>query len=131
MDNGFKIKMEPIAEILSRRGLDEKGRVQKYVDSEALRLSSPYMPFQSGMLDRSGVLGTELGSGEVRYNAPYSRYEYYGKVMVGRAPKRLTSKDITYHGAPMRGAYPFERMKVDHLDGILNGAAKMAGGEAK
>lgn len=103
-------------------------RAQMFVDSEVLRLSEPYTPFQSGMLVKSGILGTIVGSGEVVWNAPYSRYQYYGKVMVGRAPKELTDKDLTYHGAPKRGAFWFERMKKDHGDKILRGAGKLAGG---
>lgn len=101
---------------------------QMFVDSEVLRLSSPYLPFQSGMLEKSGILGTVIGSGEVVWNAPYARYLYYGKVMVGRAPKKVINKDLQFHGAPKRGAFWFERMKSDHKKQILNGAAKLAGG---
>lgn len=102
--------------------------IQKFIDNEVLRLSSPYMPMQSGMLQKLGVLGTEIGSGEVVYNGPYARYLYYGKVMVGRAPKQLTDKDLTFHGqsgSPSRGAFWFERMKADKKDQILRGAAKI------
>lgn len=101
---------------------------QKFVDSEVLRLSSPYIPFQSGMLEKSGILGTTIGSGKVVWNAPYARYLYYGKVMVGRAPKVLTARKLTYHGAPMRGAFWFERMKKDKGKQILDNAALIAGG---
>lgn len=101
---------------------------QKFIDSEVLRLCSPYVPFQSGMLEKSGILGTVIGSGEVNYNSPYARYLYYGKLMVGRAPKELTDIDLKFHGAPMRGAFWFERMKQDKKEQILRGAAKMAGG---
>ena len=81
---------------------------------------------QSGMLKKLGILGTVPGSGEVVWNGPYARYLYYGKVMVGRAPKKLTDTDLTFHGAPKRGAFWFERMKVDKKDQILKGAAKVA-----
>ncbi len=101
---------------------------QKFVDSEVLRLSDPYIPMQSGMLKKSGILGTTIGTGEVVWNAPYARYLYYGKVMVGRAPKKVTSAKLTYHGAPMRGAFWFERMKKDKGKQILDKAALIAGG---
>jgi len=103
-------------------------RAQMFVDSEVLRLSSPYIPFQSGMLEKSGILGTVIGSGEVVWNAPHARYHYYGKLMVGRAPKVLTARKLTYHGAPMRGAFWFERMKKDKGKQILDKAALIAGG---
>lgn len=103
-------------------------RAQMFIDSEVLRLSSPYIPFQSSMLEKSGILGTNIGSGVVVWNAPYARYLYYGKVMVGRAPKKVINKDIQFHGAPMRGAFWFERMKKDKGKSIIDGAAKIAGG---
>ena len=125
---------------MAARGLEAHGAVQKYIDSEVLRLDAPFMPFQSGQLIQSGIHGTDVGSGIVRYNAPYARYLYYGKVMV--APngsawakkgerKRVTGKDIRYHGAPMRGSYSFERMKTAHQRNILQGAARVAGGRCK
>jgi len=103
-------------------------KAQMFVDSEVLRLSDPYIPMQSGMLKKSGILGTTIGSGEVVWNAPYSRYLYYGKVMVGRAPKVVTATNLTYRGAPMRGAFWFERMKKDKKSQILDGARRIAGG---
>lgn len=53
-------------------------RMQKFVDSEVLRRCSPRVPFQTGMLDKSGKLGTVIGSGEVNYIAPYAAAQYYG-----------------------------------------------------
>lgn len=103
---------------------------QMYVDSEVLRLSDSYVPFQSGMLKLSGQLGTVIGSGLVVYNAPYAKYQYYGYVMAGRAPKQLTDIPITYNGAPKRGKLWFERMKADHKESIITGARRRAGGNS-
>mgnify|MGYP006896598023 CR=1 FL=1 len=38
-------------------------RMQKFVDSEVLRRCSPRVPFQTGTLEKSGKLGTTVGSG--------------------------------------------------------------------
>lgn len=122
------IRLKPTSEILARRGLDKKGKVQKIVDSEVLRYSDPYVPMLSSTLKKSGVLSTDLGSGEVQYNTPYARYQYYGKVMVGRAPKKVIDKNLQYGDAPKRGALWFERMKAAHKDNILRAAAKAGGG---
>jgi hypothetical protein len=103
-------------------------KAQIFVDSEVLRLSDPYIPFQTGMLKKSGILGTEIGSGTVVWNAPYARYLYYGKAMGGVAPKHVLNKNLTYNGAPRRGAFWFERMKSDKGKQILRGAARIAGG---
>lgn len=107
-------------------------KAQKAVDMAVLRYSAPYVPFETGALNRSGVLGTRPGSGEVVWNAPYARFLYFGKVMVGvesgspwaRAGerKKVTEKDLTYHGGGKRGKLWFERMKADHRHDILNEA---------
>ncbi len=116
-------------------------RAQVFVDSEVLRLSAPYIPFQTSMLQKSGILGTVPGSGTVEWIAPYAKYLYYGHVMVSPTTgspwakkgerKTLTDRPINYNGAPKRGRLWFERMKVDHKKTILEGARKVAGGGAK
>lgn len=90
-------------------------RAQTFVDSEVLRLCSKRVPFQTGMLDKSGILGTEIGSGIVAWIAPYAKSQYYLT-----APTR--SYDI------MRGGLWFERMKADHKKEIIAGAKARAGG---
>ena len=101
---------------------------QEYVDTAVLRLSEPYLPFRIGILKKSGLLGTEIGSGTVIYNAPYAHYQYYGIVYEGKAPKQPTDRSLTYSGAPKRGKLWFERMKADHKNRIIKGAARIAGG---
>lgn len=117
----YEIYIKNPSAIAQRKGLGRGGPIQKYIDSEVLRLSEPYMPFQSGMLKSSGQIGTVVGSGLVVYNTPYARYQYYGYVMVGKAPKQLTDRRIAYHGAPKRGAYWFERMKQNHGMALIEG----------
>ena len=89
-------------------------RIQKFVDSEVLRRCSPRVPLQTGMLDRSGKLGTVVGSGEVQYIASYARAQYYN-----------TSESRPYDAN--RGAKWFERMKVAEKNDILEGAKKLGG----
>lgn len=102
-------------------------QAQSFVDSEVLRLCDPLTPMRSKALILSGTLATDVGSGMVQYNAPYARYHYYGKLMVGPAPKKLTEIDLTYEGAPQRGALWFERMKANDAKAILKGAGKIVG----
>lgn len=136
-----RIELDNINRILARRGLEARGQAQRYVDSEVLRQSAPYMPHQSGMLRDSGIHGTDIGSGKVVWNSPYAKFLYYGKVMIGiesHSPwaksgerKVTTSRNLTYHGAPKRGAFWFERMKASHLTEILRGVARLVGGRAR
>lgn len=102
-------------------------QAQMFVDSEVLRLCDPLTPMRSKALILSGTLATDVGSGLVQYNAPYAKYHYYGKLMVGPAPKKLTEIDLTYEGAPQRGAFWFERMKANDAKAILKGAGKIVG----
>lgn len=85
---------------------------QMSVDSEVLRRCSPRVPLRTGMLEKSGKLGTDVGSGEVDYIAPYAAYQYYG-----------TSDTRQYDSN--RGAHWFERTKVAEKDDILRGADKI------
>lgn len=87
-------------------------RKQMFVDSEVLRRCSPRVPLRTGMLEKSGKLGTDVGSGEVDYIAPYAAYQYYE-----------TSDTRPYDAN--RGAHWFERMKVAEKEDILRGADKI------
>lgn len=97
--------------ILASRGLGSSDKVQKYLASEVVRLSDPYVPMQQGALKNQRTIAAD-GS-QIVYTQPYAHYQYYGKVMAGRAPKKYTGDDLTYHGAPMRGARWTERMLAD------------------
>lgn len=117
--------------------------VQKYVDSECIRLMVPYTPMRTGILAKGAVLGTKIGSGEIHYTVPYARYQYYGKVfgpnkpivkhglLVGyySPPKKYpTGKDLVYNKAkhPLAQRLWFETMKHNHKEQILRGAAAIA-----
>lgn len=90
---------------------------QKYVDSEVLRHSDGYVPFRTGMLKKSGILGTDIGSGLVQWIAPYARRQYFSTRKPGS----------TSPGDPLRGPYWFERMKAIWKDKIVLGARRIAG----
>jgi len=71
---------------------------QVYLDSEVLRTSNKFAPVVTSMLVKSGILGTEPGSGEVAWIAPYAWYQYH-------LENRKTSQNINPNGGP----YWFER----------------------
>lgn len=125
--------------LLRDRGLQDMGPVQKYIDSECIRLMAPYTPYRQGILEKSATLGTKIGSGEINQISPYARFQYYGKVMVSSITgspwaskgekKILTDRDLQYDTSihPLAGKMWFERMKADKKDQILEGARKVAG----
>lgn len=96
---------------LSKRGLGKSNKARKYLASEIVRLSDPYVPFQQGMLKNQKQIAPD-GS-QIVYTQPYAHYQYYGEVMAGRAPKHYTGRALKYNGAPMRGAFWTERMLID------------------
>lgn len=107
-----KVKVDlPKAEILKRLGLGGSNDVRKYIASETKRLCDPYVPMQQGALKNQVTIS---GDGSyIVYTQPYAHYQYYGQVMAGRAPKKYTGDELTYHGAPMRGAQWVKRMLAD------------------
>ena len=134
----FNVEMLPMPQLLNRHGIDEYGKVQKFIDNECMRLMVPYTPMLNGALFRSTTLGTRIGSGKINQNIPYARYQYYGKLMVSSITgssyathgesKVLTDKDLNYNKSrhPLAGAFWFERMKADKNVQILRGAQRIA-----
>lgn len=92
-------------------GMTEKlTNAQRYIDSECVRLCGQFVPRDTGILEQSGIMMTEIGSGEVKYSTPYARRWYY--------------RPANFQDAPQRGNYWFERMKAQYKDSILNGAKR-------
>lgn len=114
------------AKIMRERGLGGDNRAQLYLASEVKRLSDPYVPMQSGVLKNTAVIAADGSS--ITYVQPYAHYQYYGKVMAGRAPKQYTGDDLTYSGAPMRGAQWDKRMMADKSKELVSNLEKFIGG---
>lgn len=112
--------------------------VQRFVDSECIRLMVKYTPARNNILYKSATLGTKIGSGRIYYQSPYARYQYYGKLMVSSVTgspyaskgesKVLTNKELKYNTVrhPQAQKMWFETMKTNHKEQILRGAAAIA-----
>lgn len=87
---------------------------QKMVDSEVLRGCSSRVPFRTGMLQKSGTLGTVIGSGEVQWIAPYSKSVYYRRYLGS-------------NGDPQRGGYWFERWKAANGNALIASIKRKVG----
>lgn len=104
--------------VIRNHGLEPNGRVQRFIDSECLRLSEPKVPKDTGALIQSGIINTDIGSGEIKYQTPYARRLYY-------------HPEYNFQQSPERGAYWFDRMKQQYKKQILKGASRIAGGGAE
>ena len=142
-----RLDLDGLQDALEARGLKPGGKVQKFIDSEVIRLCDPKVPFRTGVLKHSPMIASVIGQGLVIYATPYARYLYYGQVYGPNIPryeagelagfwsppgkkKHPTGRKLTYNGAPERGAFWFERMKAERGDDIIRGAAALAGGRA-
>ena len=104
--NGAVIARIQWASGFAQKKKDAFGKAQEFVDSECIRYMSPLTPMRTGVLRKSGTLGTVIGSGSIEYLAPYARRQYY---------EHKTK------------AKWFEEMKSSKKDTILKGAEKIAG----
>lgn len=52
-------------------------RAQKYLDNAVLKDTDKYVPMRTGVLKKSGIIGTRIGSGLIEYAAPYAQKMYY------------------------------------------------------
>lgn len=100
-----KVEMKSAQEILERHGLTGNGNVQRFHTMNVNRRIGKYMPHLSGALETKSK---RMASGtEITILAPYAKYQYYGKVMVGSPPKILTGRNLQYTKDfnPLAGPY--------------------------
>lgn len=122
----MKITVEIDADkILTERGMARSKKAQKFLASEIVRLSDPYVPFQQGMLKNQKTIASD-GS-QIVYTQPYAHYQWEGLTMSGRAPKHYNGNDLKYHGAPMRGKRWTERMWSDKSKEVIKSVEKFIG----
>lgn len=103
----FKIavKMNPVKKIIRDKGMDKNGRVQLFHTTNINRRIGKYMSHLTGTLETKLKMVADATHIEVM--GPYAKYHYYGKVMVGPAPKVVTDRDLTYTKTfnPMAGPF--------------------------
>lgn len=116
----IETKINKPAKLISDRGLEPKGRNALAFATLLAREMDSYVPFRTGTLKNQRL----VEPGKITYTQPYATFQYYGKVMVdpdtGKAAffsedygfwsrpgvaKVVTDRDLTYNGAPQRGAF--------------------------
>lgn len=131
MASGFnvKIKMNSTNKILKDHGLDNNGRITKFLRDDADRLMNPFVPLNNGMLRRNK---TYPKNNQIKYTSPYAKYQYYGKLMLTKngaswaklgEKKVLTSKNLKYHTSgtgPKWNELMMQRRKNDLIKDIEN-----------
>lgn len=95
----FVVKMDlPGAEeLIRKKGIGPGGRVQMFHTANVGRRIEKYIPKQTGNLRRVKY----KTSTQITFSSPYAKYQYYGKVMKGKAPRVVTGKNLNYQeGGP-------------------------------
>lgn len=122
--------------ILRRRGLRPNGAVQRLFTQECAKAMDRYVPMQAGTLKDTRSIGPDY----VDYSQPYAHYQYCGELMLSSSGsswarhgerKHYAGKDLTYHGAPMRGKQWDVRMWADNKVRLTRLIARACGGRAK
>lgn len=119
--NGGKIRMEmrPVNRIVSRLGIDPNGTVQRKITQNINHRITRYMPYLTGTL--ATRLKRVASPTEIEIAGPYAKHQYYGKAMVGKAPKRLTGHALEYTKTKNAQAGPFwdRRLMAAEGDAIV------------
>lgn len=133
---GWHAKLKTARQLYNELGLEDKGKVQQYIDKRVVENLQSYVSFRNGDQEKSIETGTVLGTGRIIINVPYAQFQAGGKVMIGAKSHRpwarkgerkiLTDRDLKYHGGGKRGAHPFERMKADKKNAILDEVTEYA-----
>lgn len=138
-----KIKADiPQQIILKSRGLGKSNAATKVLANTVARLSDPYVPMDPGSKVHMKNAYTIASDGSsITYLGPYAHFQYVGEVMVGvktgspyaksGEPKCGTGRELSYHGAPMRGKEWDKRMMADRGDEVTKAVADYVGGKPK
>ena len=112
-----------VDDIIKKLQLGANDKVQKKLTQEILRRSDKYVPADGqAILSRTASINSRFD--EVIYKTPYARYHWFGKKMIGPAPKTLTNEDMVYRGAPLRGPFWVERMWQAEGEEIIDSIEK-------
>lgn len=100
---------------------------QKIFATECARRMDKYVPMSQGVLKNSVAISPD--GTEIIYQTPYARFQYHGKVMVGKKSrsarakkgekKDVTDKVLTYGGGRKRGPLWDARMWEDHHSALV------------
>lgn len=133
--------------LLFQIGLNERGKVQQYIDNFVFTHSEPYLP--GPHLYRDSLASNKFGQGQVIWNTPDANYLYEGKLMVdpitlkgafyspnyGYWSRPDTQKimdpkgrNLTYHGGGLRGKEWFDRMIKAEMDNLVAGVQNFVNG---
>ena len=91
------IRMPELQTLVQDLGLAPGGPVQQDLVLNVARRITKYVPKRTySSVEHAIAQGTEPRNGRIVIRGPHIRYLYFGKVMAGRKPKKVTDKDLVY-----------------------------------
>ena len=113
----MSVKIKPTSVIISRLGIEPRGRVHQYFTKRCADYMDKYIPLCEGRLAYDNRV---IEADRIIYDSPYAHYMYEGKVMgpsypikkngiiirwasPKNKPKHYTGKDIDYSKSKARG----------------------------
>jgi hypothetical protein len=84
------------------------GKTQVFIDKKVIKGIEDYTPLRTSMMIKSLELGSVIGSGLIRYLAPYAKKQYY----MGREPGTASNGNL-------RGRLWFARWKAEKKDSFI------------
>ncbi|MBS6195480.1 MAG: capsid protein [Clostridiales bacterium] len=115
MGTNVKLNIDSVDKILLKRYLNENGKAQQFFTHEVRRLSKPYVPRQTGVLEDTAVENID----SIEYVQPYARRQYYENSGKNRSK------------APLAGKKWDKRMWADRGKEIVQSTARFCGGKAE
>lgn len=113
-----KLNLLPVQTIMTIRGLQNKGPVQKFFTNEVARKCDPLIPMDTGMLKNNKAIGID----SITYESPYAKRQYYENRGFGNGGTSIGG---------LRGKLWDKRCKTLYGKQITRSVAKMAGGRAE
>lgn len=91
-----RLEIKPVNQILKAKGLAATGDVQRFHTQNVLRRIVRYMPYRTGTTIKLTIAQTSINRPEIVTDVPYGKYLFYGKAMEGKAPKKVTERELRY-----------------------------------
>lgn len=107
MKNNVSLTLKPLSQIRGRVGIDPRGDIQRFHTQNVLRRIAKFMPYRTGATIKLTAVQTDINKPYIVTDVPYGKYLYYGKAMAGRAPKKVTGRDLVYTRTKNPQAGPF------------------------
>ena len=96
MSGSVKLILNPLSQIVRDKGLSATGDVQRFHTQNVMRRIVKFVPYRTGATIKLTIAQTNINKPEIVTDVPYGKYLFYGKAMEGKAPKKVTNRDLEY-----------------------------------